>query len=120
MPSADLDAVDPFNRFVLLAVIELRNRSDTPVHSFHVTGVCEDLRDEFDDIEGIVPGGVTRQRVIEALTTLEERDLLGKERTESPTGKGRPAYSLAIDEPAILDQLADDDRFGPAVERIRD
>ncbi|WP_136715162.1 hypothetical protein [Halorientalis salina] len=120
MTSADLDAVDPFHRFVLLAVIDLRNRSDTPVHSFDVTGVCEDLIDEFEGLAEMIPGGVTRQRVIEALTTLEEADLLGKERTESPTGKGRPAYSLAIDEPAILDQLADDERFAPAVERVRD
>ena len=119
MSSADIAAVDPFHRFVLLAIIDLRNRSDTPVHSFDVTGVCEDLVDEFEALQDLVPGGVTRQRVIEALTTLEEADLLGKERKESPTGKGRPAYSLAIDEEAILDQLADDERFAPAVEHIR-
>ena len=120
MTSADLDAVDPFHRFVLLAIIDLRNREDTPVHSFDVTGVCEELIDEFEALETMIPGGVTRQRVIKALTTLEEEELLGKERKESPTGKGRPAYSLAIDEPAILDRLAEDDRFEPAVVQIRD
>lgn len=119
MVSADLDAVDPFHRFVLLAIIELRNREDMPVHSFDVTGVCDELLDEFESLDAMIPGGVTRQRVIKALTTLEEADLLGKERKTSPTGKGRPAYSLAIDEPAVLDQLAEDDRFEPAIERIR-
>jgi hypothetical protein len=112
--------VDPFQRFVLLSVIDLRARDDMPVHSFDVTGVCEDLLDEFDELDGMVPGGVTRQRVINALSELESADLLGEEQKESPTGKGRPAYALDIAEEAVLDHLADDDRFGPAVERIRD
>jgi len=120
MVAADLDAVDPFHRFVLLAVIDLRNREDTPVHSFDVTGVCEELRDEFETLDELVPGGITRKRVITALTDLEETSLLGKETTQSATGKGRPAYSLVIEEEAILAELATDDRLSPVVERIRD
>ncbi|WP_424018750.1 hypothetical protein ACOZ4N_04540 [Halorientalis pallida] len=120
MTGADIDGVDPFHRFVLLSVIDLRARDDVPVHSFDVTGVCEDLLDEFDDLDGMVPGGVTRQRVINALSELESADLLGEQRKESPTGKGRPAYALDIAEDEVLDHLEDDDRFGDAVERIRD
>ena len=120
MSEADLDSVDPFHRFVLLSVIDLRARDDVPVHSFDVTGICEDLLDEFDDMDELLPGGVARQRVINALSELESAGLLGEERTESPTGKGRPAYSLDIDETAILDGLADDDRFADAVAAIRD
>ncbi|AQL41454.1 hypothetical protein BV210_01420 [Halorientalis sp. IM1011] len=120
MSDADLDAVDPFHRFVLLSVIDLRARDDVPVHSFDVTGVCEDLLDEFEGLDEMAPGGVTRQRVINALTELESADLLGEERKESPTGKGRPAYSLDIAEEEILETLAEDDRFADAVELIRD
>ncbi|RXK46722.1 hypothetical protein [Halorientalis pallida] len=120
MPGADIEGVDPFHRFVLLSVIDLRARDDVPVHSFDVTGVCEDLLDEFDELDEMVPGGVTRQRVINALSELESADLLGEKRKESPTGKGRPAYALDIAEENVLDALADDDRFAPAVERIRD
>lgn len=119
MPTDNIDAVEPFHRFVLLAVIELRNREDTPVHSFDVTGVCEDLLAEFETLGELVPGGVTRQRVISALNDLEETELLGKETKQSATGKGRPAYTLQIDEAGILDNLADDEQFAPVVERIR-
>jgi DNA-binding HxlR family transcriptional regulator len=119
MSGSDIDEVDPFHQFVLLSVIDLRARDDVPVHSFDVTGVCEDLLDQFDELDEMVPGGVTRQRVINALSELESAELLGEERKESPTGKGRPAYSLDIAEEEILEALAADDQFTDAVERIR-
>lgn len=119
MTRADIDGVDSFHRFVLLSVIDLRARDDVPVHSFDVTGVCKDLLDEYDELDGMVPGGVTRQRVINALSELEDADLLGEERKDSPTGKGRPAYSLDIEEEAILDELEADDRFAAAVAAVR-
>ncbi len=119
MPGAEISDVNPFQRFVLLSVIDLRARDDVPVHSFDVTGVCEDLLEEFDGLDEMVPGGVTRQRVINALSELESADLLGEKRKESPTGKGRPAYALDIAEEEVLDDLAADDRFVEAVERIR-
>jgi len=119
MSESDIDAIEPFQRFVLLAVIELRAREDTPVHSFDVSGVCEDLLAEFEELDELLPGGVTRQRVISALSDLEDAELLGKETKESATGKGRPAYSLAIDEAEILDRLAEDERFAAAAERVR-
>jgi hypothetical protein len=120
MPDADIGDVDPFQRFVLLSVIDLRARDDVPVHSFDVTGVCEDLLDEFEGLDEMVPGGVTRQRVINALSELESADLLGEKRKESPTGKGRPAYALDIAEADVLAALAEDDRFADAVEGIRE
>lgn len=119
MPSQDLDSVDPLHQFVLLGVIDLRHREDTPVHSFDVTKVCADLLDEHGALEELLPGGITRQRAIRALSELEEADLLGKETKKSATGKGRPAYSLAIDEVAILDELAADERFADAVATVR-
>ena len=120
MTSTDLDAVDPLHRFVLLSVIQLRHREDMPVHSFDVTQVCEDLLEEFDELERMLAGGITRQRVISALGDLEDADLLGKETKTSATGKGRPAYSLAIDEEAVLAGLSDDERFAAAVERVHE
>lgn len=119
MANADLEEVDPFHRFVLLSVIELQYREDIPAHSFDVTGVCEDMLDQFDTLAEILPGGITRQRAITALTDLEEVGLLDKQKKESPTGKGRPAYTLDIDEEAVLDALADDERFAAAVEHVR-
>lgn len=120
MSVSDLTNVDRFHRFVLLAVIDLRARDDVPVHSFDVTGVCEDLLEEFDALEELFPSGVARNRVISALGDLEDEGHLGKETKQSATGKGRPAYTLAIDESEILDQLAGDDHFAPAVEHVRE
>jgi DNA-binding HxlR family transcriptional regulator len=120
MTVPELDEVEPLQRFVLLAVIELRHREDVPAHSFDVTRVCEDLLDEFDELSAVLPGGITRQRAITALNSLEEAGLLGKKKTESPTGKGRPAYALDIDEEGVLETLADDDRFADAVAHVRE
>jgi hypothetical protein len=120
MANADLEAVDPLHRFVLLSVIELRHREDVPAHSFDVTRVCEDMLDEFDELSGVLPGGITRQRTITALTELEEAELLDKQKTESPTGKGRPAYALDIDEDGVLAALEDDDPFADAVAHVRE
>lgn len=120
MPSQDLDSVDPLHRFVLLGVIDLRHREDMPVHSFDVTQVCEDLLDDHAALEDLLPGGITRQRTITALSELEDADLLGKETKTSATGKGRPAYSLVIDEASVLDQLAEDERFAAAVATVRE
>lgn len=120
MTAEQLDQAEPLHRFVLLAVIELRHREDVPVHSFDVTTVCEDMLEEFSELDEMLPGGITRQRVISALSVLEDAQLLGKETKTSATGKGRPAYSLALKEDAILDQLAEDDRFADAVEHVRE
>ena len=105
---------------MLLAIIDLRARDDVPVHSFDVTGVCEDLLAESERLRELFPGGVTRQRVIEALNDLEDEGHLGSERTQSATGKGRPAYSLSVDETTVLDHLEDHDDFETAVEQVRD
>jgi len=120
MTGQDLDSLDAFHKFVLIAVIDLRSREDTPVHSFDVSGVCEDLLDEFERLDEMLPGGVTRQRVISALGDLEDAGHLGKETTESATGKGRPAYALSVDETGVLDSLAGDDRFADAVDHVRE
>ena len=120
MTEKNLDSLDAFHKFVLIAVIDLRSREDTPVHSFDVSGVCEDLLEEFERLDEMLPGGVTRQRVISALGALEDANHLAKETTESATGKGRPAYALSVDEEGILDALADDDRFAAAVDHVRE
>lgn len=120
MASEDLESVDPFHRLVLLAVVELRRRDDTPLHSFDVSGVCGDLCEEHDELEAVAPGGVTRQRVIQALSELEDEGHLEKTTKRSPTGKGRPAYSLDVDEAAVMDALAADDRFEPVVRQFRE
>jgi len=57
--------------------------------------------------------------VVSALGALAQDDLLATERTESATGKGRPAYDSALDTETVLSALDDADGVGSYVERLR-
>lgn len=106
----------PFEQFVLLAVTECALDGETPVHSYEVTRRC---RAHLEDVDRDPFGGVERQEVIAALGDLAEGGLLSKERTESATGKGRPAYALALDTGTVLDALEGASDVGPYAERLR-
>lgn len=114
--ATQVQSVDPFDQFVLLAVTELATADETPAHSYHVTQAA---KHHLDDIERQPFGGVERQEVITALGRLADAGLLAHEQTESATGKGRPAYELADDPADVLDALADADEFQPYVDKIR-
>jgi len=111
-----LDSADSFEQFVLLSVVELTVAGEAPVHSYDVT---QTAKAHLDDIEREPFGGVERQEVIAALRTLADAGLLTKARTESATGKGRPAYELAVEPEEVLTMLEGAESFGPYVETIR-
>lgn len=117
MSHDDLQETDPFQRFVLLSILELRSREESPVHSYDVTTVCTELLEEHD-LEEFLAGGVTRQRVISSLKSLEDAGVLDADTKRSPTGKGRPAYTLSVEETTVLEYLEDDEQFGAAVELV--
>lgn len=117
MAESAIESATPVQRFVLLAVVDLASREESPVHSYDVKRTCESLSEV---IEGELFAGVSRQEVINALTALEEDGLLREERVESPVGKGRPAYELAVPAGTVLDALGDDGRVERVVERVRE
>lgn len=106
----------PFEQFVLLAVVELAAHDETPAHSFEVT---KRAKEHLDDVDRDPFGGVERQEVITALGALADDGLLSKERTESATGKGRPAYDLAVDPDVVIDALDDEPDVGPYAAELR-
>ncbi len=114
-----IEEATPFQRFVLLAVVELDRAGETPVYSFDVRDRCAG---RLDDLAGDRFGGVTREEVIKALSALAAADLLAEDRPdgESPVGKGRPAYSLAVDAAAALGTLAEDDALAPVVGELQE
>lgn len=116
MERTDLEGVTPFARLVLLTVAEAAREGATPVRSYDVRERCEPHLAALDAFDS----GVGRDRVIRALTDLEERGLLRSETVESPVGKGRPAYAPAVDVEALLEALAGDEVLAPAVERVRE
>lgn len=111
-----LDGSTPFQRLVLLAVAELADQGDAPVHSYDVKKACDPYAEILD---ADLVGGITRPAVIRALSSLVEAGLLEESTVESPVGKGRPAYQLRVEPGSIFDSLAEDDIVGNLVESIR-
>jgi len=113
---AQVQSADAFEQFVLLAVAELETAGETPAHSYHVT---QTAKAHLADIDRQPFGGVERQEVISALGRLADKGLLINEKSESPTGKGRPGYELAGDPGEVLEALSETDEFEPYVETVR-
>ncbi|MFB6118282.1 hypothetical protein [Halosegnis sp.] len=109
----------PFQRFVLLGVLELDGDGETPAYSFDVYDLLEE---RVDDLAGDRIVGVTRSDVIETLSVLEAEGLLDEERPDdaSPTGKGRPTYVPAVDRAEALDVLGGDEMLAPVVATLRE
>lgn len=113
----EVESLDAFHRFVLLAVTELEQAGDTPAPSY---AVREQAAARVDDLDAEFVGGVTREKVIKALSMLEADALLEQETEDAqPTGKGRPKHRLVHDAETVLDALADDDRVGSYATRLR-
>ncbi|WP_226010452.1 hypothetical protein [Halomicrobium salinisoli] len=111
-----IESRGPFEQFVLLAVTELSVDGETPAHSFEVAKRC---KAHLEDVDRDPFGGVERSEVTAALGSLADDGLLGKERTESATGKGRPAYALDVDPETVVDAVDDEAGVGPYAEQLR-
>jgi len=114
---AQLQSVRSFERFVLLTVVELADDGETPAHSYEVTELA---KARMDDLDRPPFGGIERQEVITALSSLAGAELLGKDEVTSATGKGRPAYVLGVDADAVVTELRGDDDVGPYAEVLSD
>lgn len=95
------------NQAVLLGVAELSREGETPIQTHDLRKHC---KEQLSGVDTEVIGTITEADVIRSLYRLEEADLVDEvEPTESsPTGKGRPAYTLAVSEDAIYDGVADE------------
>ena len=67
-------------------------------------------------------GRLSEADVSRALNTLSAEGLLdeGASDDRSPVGKGRPAYTLAVDDSAALDALAGQESVAPLVASVRE
>jgi predicted transcriptional regulator len=106
-------------KVVLLTVTHLSQSGETPVHTGQVIRAnAEQL--ESVDIDTL--GKVSEAEVSRALNRLESEDLvtMADQNDTSPVGKGRPAYTLAVDDSDVLAALADQDDVAPLVEQVDD
>lgn len=116
--SAVLDSVSLPQRVVLLGVLDLDVRGETPAHAVAIRRASNGA---LDAVAGSVVGRLSEAEVARALNELAAEGLLtSRRRGDSPTGKGRPTYEPDADPDALLDDLAEDDRVAGLVERVRD
>lgn len=115
--SHDIDDLSLAQRVVLLGVAHLDASGQTPAHANEVTRVCSEYA---DGVGGDTLGTLAEADVGSALNRLEADGLVSVPDLDdtSPTGKGRPAYELTDDRPAVLDALAADDRLADVVAEI--
>lgn len=93
------------NQAVLLTVAELARQNETPVQTHAIRKHC---RERLADVDLEVIGTISEADVIRSLYRLEDEDLVDEAHPSetSPTGKGRPAYTLAVSETAVYDGVA--------------
>lgn len=101
------ESISLTNQVVLLGVVDLANEDETPVQTHELRQHC---KQQLPAADTEVVGTLTEADVIRSLYQLEDAGLVDEvELTEtSPTGKGRPAYSLAVSAEAVYDGVADE------------
>jgi predicted ArsR family transcriptional regulator len=116
---ADIASRSLSGRIVLLCVTDLERSGSTPAHTGEVIRECKEC---LDAVEADTFGTLSEAEVNRALNRLEADGLVAMEKRNdaSPTGKGRPAYSLAVDAGAVVAALSDDEAVAPLARRVSD
>ncbi|MDS0473902.1 hypothetical protein [Natrinema sp. 1APR25-10V2] len=104
--TATFDSLSLTNQVVLLGVADLAADDETPIQTHTVRQHC---RQHLENVDTEVVGTITEADVIRSLYRLEDAGLVEEREpsSSSPTGKGRPAYSLAVSVDAVYDGVAD-------------
>jgi hypothetical protein len=101
------DSISLTNQIVLLGVAEFAADGETPIQTHELRKHC---RRNLADADAEVAGTITEADVIRSLYRLEDLDLVDEVESSdrSPTGKGRPAYALAVPVDAVYEGITDD------------
>ena len=94
------------NQVVLLGVAELHRDGETPIQTHELRHVCTD---QLEHVDTEVVGTITEADVMRSLYRLENEGFVEEVEIEgtSPTGKGRPAYTLALAPDEVREGVAD-------------
>ncbi|SEW02412.1 hypothetical protein [Natrinema salifodinae] len=109
--AAPLDSISLTDQAVLLGVAHLAGEGETPIQTHEVRKHCQR---RLGDSDTEVVGTLTEADVIRSLYRLEAAELVEEvDPTEtSPTGKGRPAYTLAVDPDTVYEGVPGELRDG--------
>jgi hypothetical protein len=115
---AEIDSVSLTEKVVFLGVVQLSDEEETPVDSSELTAICND---HCSELELDLLGHLTEVDVMRALSSLSASGFLTEAEVEerSPVGKGRPVYELDVEHEPLVEELAEDERVGPLVDRVR-
>jgi hypothetical protein len=114
----DLSSFSFTQRAVLLSLVDGERAGQTPVSAFEIRSRCTELLD-LVDVESL--STPAEQDIMRALNGLSADPAVREHKNhESPTGKGRPRYSLAVDDETILELLTQDDRFEGAIAAVEE
>lgn len=107
------------SRVVLLCMADLELTDSTPAHTGEV---IRETKGCLDAVDADTMGKLSEAEVNRTLNRLEADGLVEMEQPDStsPTGKGRPAYSLAVDCRRIVDALSDDGDVARLAKRVDD
>jgi predicted transcriptional regulator len=105
------------DRIVLLCLVDLEQTAQTPVHTGEVV---REMRDLLDSIEQHLLDSLSEAAVNRALNRLEADGFveMASSSGTSPTGKGRPEYTLDADTDDIVEALAGDEEVAPLASRV--
>lgn len=115
--SIDIESTTLLQRVVLLSVALESRKTESPLNSSDLTGICSKY---ISAIEGDIIGRPREADIIRTLNQLVGMGYLNEDSAgeASPTGKGRPRYVLSDDPEVVLEALRADPRIESALEAI--
>lgn len=112
----DTDDLSLVERVTLLSIADAVIAGDAPVDSL---ALRERVVELLESVDATTVGELQEGDVIRALNVLGPKPYVAETQSAtSPTGKGRPRYSLKSDVDNLLDELAADDRLHELTEEI--
>lgn len=113
-----IESLSLLERVVLLSITDAVADGDDPVDAVAIRTRCRSL---LADVEAVVVSDPAESDIARALGVLGDEPFVEEHKSStSPTGKGRPTYSLHTDPAAALDVLEADDQLADAVETVRE
>lgn len=114
----ELDSRSLSGRIVLLCLADLEHTASTPAHTGEVV---RESRDLLETVERDLMDSLSEAAVNRALNRLEADGLVEMSNPSgtSPTGKGRPKYTLSVEPAEVIEPLAADGEVAPIAEHVQ-
>ncbi len=111
----DFDSTSLIERIVLCCLADLADSGLTPVNTAELRST---ITDRLEAMEGERFRRIAEADVMRALNGLAETEFVAELRPDdqSPAGKGRPEYDLAVPLEELRANLTGDDRLAPLLE----